>query len=108
MTELTITREGETLKLAGPLRLGGAARALELLRRELARGPVGTLDLAGVSSCDSSAVALMLEMRRQGVRKIRHVPADMDAIVRACQLEALLSADPSSAEAGVSNHNENA
>lgn len=107
MTELTITREGKTLRLAGPLRLGGVAQALELLRRELARGPVDTLDLAGVSSCDSSAVALMLEMRRQGVGGIRHVPADMDAIVRACQLEELLSADPSPAEAGALKNNEN-
>jgi ABC-type transporter Mla MlaB component len=107
LTELTITREGETLKLSGPLRLDGVVQALEGLRRELAQGPVVTLDLAGVSTCDSSAVALMLEMRRQGVREIRHVPVDMQAIVRACQLETLLATDPSpSPAAGRPNHNE--
>ncbi|MDM7322805.1 MAG: STAS domain-containing protein [Gammaproteobacteria bacterium] len=107
MTEFTITREGETLRLAGPLYLGGVMQALEKLRRELAHGSVTTLDLAGVSACDSSAVALILEMRRQGVSVIRHIPADMEAIVRACQLETLFAIDPSpSPAAGRPNHNE--
>lgn len=107
MTALTITREGETLRLTGTLRLEDAAEALDGLRRELARGPVATLDLAEVTRCDSSAVALLLEMQRQGVKQIFHVPADMAAIVRACQLEALLATDSSSSPAaGRSNHNE--
>lgn len=107
MTALTISREGETLRLAGSLRLEGAAEALNRLRRELARASVATLDLAGVTRCDSSAVALLLEMQRQGVKQIRHVPADMAAIVRACQLETLLATDPAPSPAAERpNHNE--
>ncbi|MGC8730938.1 MAG: STAS domain-containing protein [Halothiobacillaceae bacterium] len=107
MNAFRVTRMGETLKVEGELRIGGIVQALELLRRELAHGPAAMLDLAGVTACDSSAVALMLEMRRQGVSRIRHVPADMEAIVRACQLETLLATDPSpSSVAGRLNHNE--
>ncbi|MEW6692970.1 MAG: STAS domain-containing protein [Pseudomonadota bacterium] len=107
MNAFRVTRMGETLRVEGELRIGGIVQALELLRRELAHGPAAMLDLAGVTACDSSAVALMLEMRRLGVAGIRHAPSDMDAIVRACQLEELLPADPSSASAGASKNNEN-
>lgn len=96
MNGLRITRAGNGLTLAGDLRLAGIVPALEALRRELARGPVQWLDLAGVEDCDSSAVALMLEMRRLGVAAIRHMPANMQAIVRACQLEALLPIESAS------------
>jgi ABC-type transporter Mla MlaB component len=98
---------GETLRVEGELRIGVIVQALEALRRELAHGPVAELDLAGVTACDSSAVALMLEMRRLGVAAIRHAPSDMDAIVRACQLEELLSAAPSPAEVGASKNDGN-
>ncbi|MEF3193115.1 MAG: STAS domain-containing protein [Halothiobacillaceae bacterium] len=107
MNTFRVTRTGETLRLEGELRIGAIMQALELLRRELAHGSVAVLDLAGVTACDSSAVALMLEMRRLGVAQIKHIPSDMEAIVRACQLEALLAADPSPAEAGAAKNNEN-
>lgn len=106
MSVIRLSREGETLRLEGELRLQGITKTLDLLRSELARGAVTTIDLAGVTACDSSAVALMLEMRRLGVGRIRHAPEDMDAIVRACQLEELLAADQTSAVAA-SNNDEN-
>jgi len=110
LSKLRVIRQGQELKLEGELRMASMPQALALLRRELGLGSVIAIDLAGVTACDSSAVALMLEMKRQGVAAIRHLPSDMEAIVRACQLEELLQADlpPSATVAdGVPNHNEN-
>lgn len=66
------------------------------LEAELAQGPVAVLDLADVTDCDSSAVALLLQMRRRGVAEFRHFPASMQAILTACQLESLLMGKPAS------------
>lgn len=103
MSTFRVSREGEALRLEGELRLPGIVQSLEQLRGELGKGVVTTLDLAGVTACDSSAVALMLEMRRLGVSRILHVPEDMEAIVRACQLEELLHLDQPSAAAAANN-----
>ncbi len=47
------------------------------------------VDLSRLGSCDSSAVALALELQRRGARLIHHVPLAFVAIVHACQLDAL-------------------
>jgi len=47
------------------------------------------VDLSRLGRCDSSAVALVLELQRRGVSRVQHAPSAFVAIVRACQLDAL-------------------
>jgi len=47
------------------------------------------VDLSGLGLCDSSAVALVLELQRRGVSRVQHAPLAFVAIVHACQLDAL-------------------
>jgi len=47
------------------------------------------VDLSRVGLCDSSAVALVLELQRRGAKRVQHAPLAFVAIVHACQLDAL-------------------
>ncbi|MEW6445378.1 MAG: STAS domain-containing protein [Pseudomonadota bacterium] len=88
------------LRFEGELRFDGIVTALRAARALAGDSVPAFADLGGVTDCDSSAVALMLELRRQGVREIRNMPAEMRAIVNACQLEGLLGDSKSDCESG--------
>lgn len=90
MAGLSIDRQENVLRLAGSLRIDDIVPALPELKARCGGTLPGIVDLQGVADCDSAGVALLLELRRMGVAEVRHVPAGMAAIVRACQLEALL------------------
>jgi ABC-type transporter Mla MlaB component len=47
------------------------------------------VDLSRLGLCDSSAVALVLELQRRGASRVQHAPSAFIAIVQACQLGAL-------------------
>lgn len=74
--------EGEvTLATINPV----LAKIVAMIQLEMPR----SVDLARLGLCDSSAVALVLELQRRGVDKVLHAPAAFSAIVHACQLDAL-------------------
>lgn len=109
MSGLGVSRQNDTLLLSGTLRMGDIVPALAGLKAQCAKDVPQTIDLAGVTACDSAGVALMLELKRMGVATITNVPSDMDAIVHACQMEGLMPTNrriSDEAEASL-NHNEN-
>jgi len=58
-----LTREGDTLRVAGPMNIDSVA-ALLTQSAGMLQG-VSAVDLSGVTEADSSAVSLLLEWRRQ-------------------------------------------
>ena len=58
-----LTREGDTLKVAGPMSIDSVS-ALLTESAGMLKG-ASSVDLAGVTEADSSAVSLLLEWRRQ-------------------------------------------
>lgn len=58
-----LTREGEVLKVAGPMNIDSAASLLNQSSGLL--NDVKLVDLAEVTEVDSAAVSLLLEWRRQ-------------------------------------------
>lgn len=60
-----LTREGEVLKVAGPMNIDSAAALVDQSNGMLSG--VKLVDLAGVTEIDSAAVSLLLEWRRQAL-----------------------------------------
>lgn len=58
-----LTREGDTLKVAGPMNIDSVSGLLAQSTGMLEG--VSLVDLSGVTEADSSAVSLLLEWRRQ-------------------------------------------
>jgi phospholipid transport system transporter-binding protein len=68
-----ISCDGDRCKLDGPLTLKNIVAVLEAAKRELPAVPQLTIDLAGVTEVDSSAVSLLLEWRRAALREKREL-----------------------------------
>ena len=78
----TLVIEGEvTLATVNPV----LAKIASLTQHEFPE----SVDLSRLGLCDSSAVALILELQRRGVTRVQHAPLAFAAIVHACQLDAL-------------------
>ena len=60
---MMLTREGEVLKVAGPMNIDSAAALLSQSSGMLT--DVQVVDLSAVTEVDSAAVSLLLEWRRQ-------------------------------------------
>ena len=58
-----LTREGDVLKVAGPINIDSAAALLEQSKSQLAGAK--EVDLTAVTEVDSAAISLLLEWRRQ-------------------------------------------
>jgi phospholipid transport system transporter-binding protein len=91
-----ISRDGERMLLTGPVTLANVAALLEEGRRHLAEG-AGTVDLAGVTELDSSALALLLAWLREaraGGRAVAfaNLPESLQTIARLYGVEDLLPA----------------
>jgi len=91
-----IRRDGERIVLSGPVTLANVAALLEEGRRHLAEG-AGTVDLAGVTELDSSALALLLSWLREaraGGRAVAfaNLPESLQTIARLYGVEDLLPA----------------
>ena len=90
-------REAGRLLLSGPVTLGNVAELLEAGRRELASDGVATVDLAGVTDLDSSALALLLAWLRDARAAGRglaftNLPEGLRTIARLYGVEDLLPA----------------
>lgn len=62
-----IARSGDRLAIAGPLTVDSARAILEEGSAHL--GEIKTIDLAGVTEVDSSAVSVILEWQREAARR---------------------------------------
>jgi phospholipid transport system transporter-binding protein len=65
-----ISCSGDRCALQGPVTIANVQSLLEEGARRI-QGPEVTLDLAGVTEVDSTAVSLLLEWRRQAARASR-------------------------------------
>ncbi|MDD2894231.1 MAG: STAS domain-containing protein [Halothiobacillaceae bacterium] len=85
-----VENQDHTLVIAGDITLATINPVLARVASLTQAKPVENVDLSGLGLCDSSAVALVLALRRQqrGVN-VLHAPAAFSAIVQACQLGAL-------------------
>ena len=89
-----IRREDARILLSGPLTLANVAQVLEEGRRHLAEG-AATVDLAGVSELDSSAIALLLAWMREAKAAGRaiafaNLPESLQTIARLYGVQDLL------------------
>jgi phospholipid transport system transporter-binding protein len=84
-----------TVSVSGTLSFATAANALSAMRSAFANNGRHTLDLAGVTICDSAGLACVLaalaEADLGGQRvAVRHVPAGMQALAQVCGIEPFL------------------
>jgi phospholipid transport system transporter-binding protein len=85
----------DTVSVSGTLNFATAANALNAMRAAFAKNDRHTLDLAGVTSCDSAGLACVLAALSEadrGGRKVcvRHVPEGMQALAQVCGVDPLL------------------
>jgi phospholipid transport system transporter-binding protein len=76
-----LTREGDQLKVVGPLNIGSVTGLLAQSSGLLAG--VTVVDLGGVTEVDSAAVSLLLEWRRQAQNnalRFSHLPAALKSL----------------------------
>lgn len=83
------------LSLSGRIDMDTAAAQLEQLKRQLNGSAVYELDLSAVSTADSAALALLLELLRLGqlrgqALRIRALPPPLASLARLYGLDALL------------------
>jgi phospholipid transport system transporter-binding protein len=91
-----ISRDAGRMLLSGPVTLGNVAQLLAEGRQHLGDG-VGTVDLAGVTELDSSALALLLAWLREAKAAGRalafaNLPESLQTIARLYGVEDLLPA----------------
>lgn len=84
-----------TVSVSGVLNFATAANALVAMRTAFADSDRQTLDLSGVTGCDSAGLACVLAALSeadQGGRSVavRHVPAGMQALAQVCGVEPFL------------------
>ena len=76
-----LTREGDTLKIAGPMNIDSVAALLAQSAGMLNGAKL--VDLSGVTEADSSAVSLLLEWRRQtkdGALRFANLPPALKSL----------------------------
>ena len=76
-----LTREGDTLKVVGPMNIDSVAGLLTQSAGMLVG--VSAVDLSGVTEADSSAVSLLLEWRRQSqsdALRFAHLPPALKSL----------------------------
>jgi phospholipid transport system transporter-binding protein len=84
-----------TVSVSGTLSFATAANALNAMRAAFANNGRHTLDLGGVTTCDSAGLACVLaalaEADRGGQRvAVRDVPVGMQALAQVCGIEPFL------------------
>ncbi len=84
-----VTRDAWGLSIEGSMTLQSMPQVLAQIKTLSGETAPEALDLSRVSVCDSSAVALVLELQRHGLQRVLHAPATFVAIADACQLGAL-------------------
>lgn len=86
----TLRSEGNVLFLEGILDFDTVVTLLPELRQHMKAVTSPVFDLQGVSYTNSAGVALLLEALRQGKEGkagFRHIPQDMQRIIRMCGLQ---------------------
>ncbi|HES76271.1 MAG TPA: STAS domain-containing protein [bacterium] len=88
-TRWHVMRREQTLVIEGEITLATISPVLAAIMSLIQDEPPKDVDLSHLRLCDSSAVALVLELQRHGGGHVLHAPPAFSAVVRACQLDAL-------------------
>ena len=93
-----ISCDGDRCRLEGPLTLENIVAVLDASRQALPAVPQLTIDLAGVTEVDSSAVSLLLEWRRAALREKRklafvNLPDNLKSLAKLYGVTELLDGD---------------
>ncbi len=93
-----IQREGERMRVSGPVTLATVAALLEEGRAQIADG-ARTVDLGGIEELDSSALAMLLAWLREAKQRERelafeNLPEGLTTIARLYGVAELLAAAP--------------
>lgn len=94
--EISFDSKNSYIQVRGELVTGTVMDALEQFRRECKGLPSWVIDLTQVSKVDSSAIALLIELKKQASRNDRSIsfiypPAALMSIARLSQVEGLLA-----------------
>lgn len=81
--------QSPTLMIEGDLTLATMSLVLSKINSLTFGEMPQNIDLTRLNLCDSSAVALALDLKRRGVFHVLHAPPAFAAIVRACQMGVL-------------------
>jgi len=98
---LVLDRDGDSLRVSGPLSMAAVAAAASRGAMALAEG-VAVVDLAAVSHTDSAGLALLLDWtrdaaRRQAALRIDNPPAALRDLARLYRVEAFIPFAPGAA-----------
>ncbi len=89
-----------TIVLPAQLKHGGAAAVQELLKTGISNGGQTVVDASGVKQFDSSALAVLLDARREALARgvkltVSHWPDGLARLARVYGVSELLQAAPS-------------
>ncbi|MCK5923213.1 MAG: STAS domain-containing protein [Methylococcales bacterium] len=95
MSDFQISRSGDTLSIAGVLDFTTASEVLEAVTPAIRDTESLTVDLGGVSSSNSAALALMVEWlglarRNQHSVRFQAVPDGIRQLAVVCQVDSLI------------------
>lgn len=91
-----IVRDGDCIRVSGAITMSGAGTLLEEGRSHVAAG-VACIDLAGVSTADSAALAVLFgwvreARQRQGTLSFRNAPDGLASLAEVYGVSELLAA----------------
>ena len=91
------TLEGERSRVVGSLDFGTVAHLLPIGDAAISAGRAATIDLSGVTGCDSSGLALLVEwlsVAKSAQRSLRYenIPSQLIQLARLSDVEELLTA----------------
>ncbi|MEE9321852.1 MAG: STAS domain-containing protein [Granulosicoccus sp.] len=95
MSDFQISRDGDTLSIAGVLDFTTAREVLEAVAPAIRETASLTVDLGAVSSCNSAALALMIEWlglarRNKHIVRFQSVPDGLRQLAVVCQVDSLI------------------
>lgn len=92
---MSISRDGATIRLAGPLTMVTVSGLLRQSEAFYAQAGAWELDLAGVDEVDSAALGLLLEWARQAARRgaplrLSHLSDNLRSLLKVYGLQDVL------------------
>ncbi len=93
-----IERDGNQLRVSGPLTIETVTAVCEAGRREFSGGGVVIVDLAATVEVDSSALSLLFEWQREASRhgtriSVRNLPASLQSLAALYGVSELIPAN---------------
>ena len=97
--EISFDNKNKYIRVKGELTVKTVMNALSQFKRECKALPNWVIDLTSVTRVDSSAIALLIELKRNAQKKNKsisfiYLPSALLAIARLSQVDSLLTESP--------------